>query len=79
MQDKLIGALTSEGDDPMQPNAPVSKLNILRAAVLMSADSMLRDLRAIRNATTIEEARPLVNSVIDKVAALCEATDIASE
>ena len=74
-----VEALPSEGDNGIRPNAPVSKLNALRAAVLMSADSMLGGLRAIRNATTVEEARALVNLVIDQLAVLSEAADIAAE
>ena len=55
------------------------KLNVLRAAILMYADSMLSDLRSIRNARTIDEAQAPVNGMIDRVNALSEAAEGAGE
>lgn len=79
--DKVIGreTLHGEGAEPNGPAAPVSNLNVLRVAIFMSADSMLADLRAIRSATTLEEAQAIVNLMIDRVAALSEAAEIAAE
>ena len=56
-------------------DVPVSKLNILRAAIFMFADSMLADLRTIRNATTVEEAQAPVNLMIDRLIRLSEAAE----
>ena len=36
----------------------VDELTILRAAILMFADSMLSDLRAIRHAKALQEHKP---------------------
>jgi hypothetical protein len=52
-------------------------LNVLRAAILMYADSMLSDLRVIRDAKTIEEARAPINGMIDRVNALSDAAEQA--
>jgi hypothetical protein len=48
-------------------------LNVLRAAIRMFADSMLSDLRSIREAKTIEEAQAPVNGMVDRVHALTDA------
>ena len=58
---------------------PTSELHVLRAAILMSADSMLADLRTIREAKTLEEAQAPVNRMIDRVMALSQAADVAAE
>lgn len=57
----------------------IDKLNVLRAAVLMSVDSILADLRSIRAAKNMEEAQVLVNLVIDRVNALSKASEAAGE
>ena len=54
-------------------------LNVLRASILMCADSMLSDLRSIRDAKTIEEARAPINGMIDRVNALSDAAQNAGE
>jgi hypothetical protein len=51
----------------------VDQLTVLRAAILMFADSMLSDLRTIRDAKTIEEAQTPVNAMIDRVNTLADA------
>jgi hypothetical protein len=51
----------------------VDQLTVLRAAILMFADSMLSDLRAMRDAKTIEEAQTLINAMIDRVNTLADA------
>jgi hypothetical protein len=51
----------------------VDQLTVLRAAILMFADSMLSDLRTIRTAKTIEEAQTPINALIDRVNALADA------
>jgi hypothetical protein len=51
----------------------VDQLTVLRAAILMFADSMLSDLRTIRDAKTIEEARSPINAMIDRVNTLADA------
>jgi hypothetical protein len=53
----------------------VDELAALRAAILMFADSMLSDLRAIRDVNTLEEAQSAINPMIDRVNALVEAAD----
>lgn len=55
------------------------KLNVLRAFIIMYADSMLSDLRSIRDAKTIEEARAPINGMIDRVNALSDAAGRAGE
>ena len=50
----------------------VDELTVLRAAILMFADSMLSDLRTIRHAKTIEEAQTPINGMIDRVSALAD-------
>jgi hypothetical protein len=55
------------------------KLNVLRATILMYADSMLSDLRSIRSAKTIDEAKAPVNGMIDRVSALSNAAEGAGE
>ncbi len=57
----------------------IDKLNVLRAAVFMSADSILADLRSIRAARNMEEAQALVNPMIDRVNALSNAAEAAGE
>ncbi len=52
-------------------------LNVLRASILMYADSMLSDLRSIRDAKTLEEARAPINGMIDRVNALSDAAQNA--
>jgi hypothetical protein len=52
-----------------------NELVALRAAILMFADSMLSDLRSVRNARTVEEARTPINSMIDRVNALVDASE----
>lgn len=56
----------------------VDQLTVLRAAILMFADSMLSDLRTIRDAKTIEEAQTLINAMIDRVNTLADAAVPAS-
>jgi hypothetical protein len=51
----------------------VDQLTVLRAAILMFADSMLSDLRTIRDAKTIEEAQAPINAMIDRVNTLADA------
>jgi hypothetical protein len=51
----------------------VDQLTVLRAAILMFADSMLSDLRTIRDAKTIEEAQTPINAMIDRVNTLADA------
>jgi hypothetical protein len=51
----------------------IDELTVLRAAILMFADSMLSDLRTIRHAKTIEEAQTPINGMIDRVNALADA------
>lgn len=60
-------------------SASIDKLNVLRAAVFMSADTILADLRSIRAASSIEEAQALVNVAIDRVSALSKAAEAAGE
>ena len=72
--DTVIGP-HNDGAEADKVDAPVSKLNILRAAIFMFADSMLADLRTIRNATTVEEARAPVNLMIDRLTRLSEAAE----
>jgi hypothetical protein len=67
------------GKRPAGARGQVSNLHILRAAILMSADSMLADLRTIRDATTIQEAQAPVNSMIDRVLGLSKAAENAAE
>jgi hypothetical protein len=71
--------LQGEGGEEIRSAPPTSKLHILRAAILMSADSMLADLRAIREAKTLGEAQAAVNLMIDRVMALNQAADVAAE
>lgn len=81
------GADTASGSETLLGEAakefraahPTSKLHVLRAAILMSADSMLADLRAIRAAKTLEEAQAPVNPMIDRVMALSQAAEAAAE
>lgn len=68
-----------QGEGARETASPISKLHILRAAILMSADSMLADLRAIRDAKTLEAAQAPVNLMIDRVMALSRAADVAAE
>jgi hypothetical protein len=53
----------------------IDKINILRAAILMHADSMLVDLRSIRNAKTLDEAKAPINRMIDRVNALSDSVE----
>ena len=53
----------------------VDELTALRAAILMFADSMLSDLRAVRHAKTLEEAQTPINGMIDRVNALADAAE----
>jgi HPt (histidine-containing phosphotransfer) domain-containing protein len=55
----------------------IDELTVLRAAILMFADSMLSDLRSIRHAKTIEEAQAPINGMIDRVHALSDAAQAA--
>ena len=71
--------LRGEAAGDIRAARPASKLHVLRAAILMSADSMLADLRAIREAKTLEEAKAPVNPMIDRVMALSQAAEIAAE
>ena len=71
--------LQGEGTEEIHSAPPTSKLSVLRAAILMSSDSMLTDLRAIREAKTLEEAQAAVNLMIDRVMALNEAAEVAAE
>jgi hypothetical protein len=71
--------LQGEGTEEIRSARPTSKLHVLRAAILMSADSMLADLRAIREAKTLEEAQAAVNLMIDRVMALSQAAEVAAE
>jgi hypothetical protein len=71
--------LQGEGAEEIRSAPLTSKLHVLRAAILMSADSMLADLRAIREAKTLEEAQAAVNLMIDRVMALNQAAEIAAE
>jgi hypothetical protein len=71
--------LQGEGTEEIRSAPPTSKLHVLRAAILMSADSMLADLRAIREAKTLEEAQAAVNLMIDRVMALSQAAEVAAE
>jgi hypothetical protein len=64
------------GSESLMPSQ-VDELTALRAAILMFADSVLSDLRAIRNARTIEEAQSPVNGMIDRVNALVDAAETA--
>lgn len=57
----------------------IDKLNVLRAAILMYADSMLSDLRSIRTAKTLKEAQTPINRMIDRVNALSDAAERAGE
>ncbi len=57
----------------------IDEINVLRAAILMHADSMLVDLRSIRNAKTLEEAKAPINRMIDSVNALSDSTEPAGE
>jgi hypothetical protein len=75
-----VGGKITPGSEKLQGEAPpTSKLSVLRAAILMSSDSMLTDLRAIREAKTLEEAQAAVNLMIDRVMALNEAAEAAAE
>ena len=69
--------LQGEGTEEIRSTPPTSKLSVLRAAILMSSDSMLTDLRAIREAKTLEEAQAAVNLMIDRVMALNQAAEAA--
>jgi hypothetical protein len=60
-------------------SSSIDKLSVLRAAVFMSAGSMLADLRSIRSAKNMEEAQALVNPMIDRVNALSNAAEAAGE
>jgi hypothetical protein len=71
--------LQGEAAEEVRAARPTSKLHVLRAAILMSADSMLADLRAIREAKTLEEAQAPVNPMIDRVMALSQAAEVAAE
>ena len=71
--------LQGEGTEEIRSAPPTSKLSVLRAAILMSADSMLTDLRAIREAKTLEEAQAAVNLMIDRAMALSQAAEVAAE
>jgi hypothetical protein len=76
--------ITPESEKPQSEGAretapPIRKLHVLRAAILMSADSMLADLRAIREAKTLEAAQAPVNLMIDRMMALSQAADVAAE
>lgn len=73
--EKLLG----EGAREIRAAKPASKLHVLRAAIFMSADSMLADLRAIREAKTLEDAQAPVNCMIDRVMALSQAAEVAAE
>src|SRR3981081_4389371 len=75
------GSETLQGERAKEIRAarPTSKLHVLRAAILMSADSMLADLRAIREAKTLEEAQAPVNLMIDRVMALSQAAEVAAD
>ncbi len=57
----------------------IDELTVLRAAILMFADSMLAGLRSIRDAKTIEEARVPINGMIDRVNALSDAAQHAGD
>jgi hypothetical protein len=71
--------LQDEGAKEIRAALPTRKLHVLRAAILMSADSMLADLRTIREAKTLEEAQAPVNLMIDRVMALSQAAEVAAE
>jgi hypothetical protein len=71
--------LQGEGAEEIRSGPPSNKLHVLRAAILMSADSMLADLRAMREAKTLEEAQAVVNLMIDRVMALSQAAEVAAE
>jgi hypothetical protein len=71
--------LHGEGTEEICSAPPTAKLHVLRAAILMSADSMLADLRAIREAKTLEEAQATVNLMIDRVMALNHVAEVAAE
>ena len=53
----------------------VDELTALRAAILMFGDSMLSDLRSIRDVKTLEEAQIAINPMIDRVNELVDAAD----
>ena len=57
----------------------IDKLNVLRAAIIMYADSTLSDLRSIRDAKTLEEAQTRINRMIDQLNALSDAAETAGE
>jgi hypothetical protein len=57
----------------------IDKLNVLRAAIIMYADSTLSDLRSIRDAKTLEEAQTPINRMIDQLNALSDAAETAGE
>lgn len=57
----------------------IDKLNVLRAAVLMSADSIAAEARSLRAAKTIEEGQVLANLIIEHVSALRKAAEAAGE
>jgi hypothetical protein len=57
----------------------IDQINVLRAAILMHADSMLVDLRSIRNAKTLDEAQAPVNRMIDRVNALSDSAESAGQ
>jgi hypothetical protein len=67
--------LQAEAAEEVRAARPNSKLHVLRAAILMSADSRLADLRTIREAKTLEEAQAPVNPMIDRVMALSQAAE----
>jgi hypothetical protein len=79
--DIASGSATLQGEAAKEIRAalPASKLHVLRAAILMSADSMLADLRAIREAKTLEDAKAPVNPMIDRVMALSHAAEVAAD
>ena len=54
---------------------PPDELSVIRAAILMFADSMMSDLRSIREAKTIEEAQAPINGMIDRLLALSRAAE----
>lgn len=60
-------------------SSSIDKLSVLRAAVFMSAGSMLVDLRSIRAAKNMEEVHALVNPLIDRVNALSDAAEAAGQ
>jgi hypothetical protein len=75
----LAAGKMNEPGKPPAGGVKASRLHVLRAAILMSTDSMLTDLRTIRDATTIEGAQAPVNSLIDRLLELSNAAENASE